>query len=75
MGDLGRGGPGDTGRSIWLELVSGLSGGLSSSGGDGVLASRRGPESLGEKMEPDDKARRHLIGWPMSEVIHLLPPR
>lgn len=46
VGDLGRGGPGEMGRSIWLELASGLSGGLSSSGGDGVLASRSGPESL-----------------------------
>ena len=46
MGDLGRGGPGETGRSMWLELTSGLSGGLSSSGGEGVLASLSGPESL-----------------------------
>lgn len=46
VGDLGRGGPGEMGRSIWFELASGLSGGLSSSGGDGVLASRSGPESL-----------------------------
>lgn len=46
VGDLGRGGPGETGRSMWLEPASGLSGGLSSSGGDGVLASRSGPESL-----------------------------
>lgn len=45
-GDLGLGGPGEMGRSMWLELASGLSGGLSSSGGEGVLASRSGPESL-----------------------------
>lgn len=50
-GDLGRGGPGETGRSMWLVLASGLSGGLSSSGGDGVLASRRGPESLRDDTE------------------------
>lgn len=49
VGDLGLGGPGETGRSMWLELVSGLSGGLSSSGGDGVLASLSGPESLRRK--------------------------
>lgn len=55
MGDFGRGGPGETGRSMWLELASGLSGGLSSSGGDGVLASRSGPESLRDRnnMMPD----------------------
>ena len=51
VGDFGRGGPGETGRSIWLELESGLSSGLSSSGGDGVLASRNGPESLVDKTE------------------------
>lgn len=51
VGDLGRGGPGETGRSVWLELVSGLSGGLISSGGDGVLASRSGPESLNNMNE------------------------
>lgn len=51
VGDLGRGGPGEMGRSMWLELASGLSGGLSSSGGDGVLASRSGPESLTDETE------------------------
>ena len=51
IGDLGRGGPGETGRSMWLELASGLSGGLSESGGVGVLASRSGPESLRDKTE------------------------
>jgi len=45
-GDLGRGGPGDIGLSVWLGLAAGLLSGLSSSGGVGVLANRRGPESL-----------------------------
>lgn len=46
---MGRGGPGETGRSVWLDLASGLSGGVSSSGGDGVRASRSGPVSLRDK--------------------------
>lgn len=48
-GDLGRGGPGDVGLSVWLGLAAGLLSGLSSSGGVGVLANRRGPESLSIK--------------------------
>lgn len=45
-GDLGRGGPGEVGLSVWLGLTAGLPSGLSSSGGVGVLAKRSGPESL-----------------------------
>ena len=45
-GDLGLGGPGETGLREWFGLATGLSGGLSSLGGDGVLARRKGPESL-----------------------------
>lgn len=45
-GDLGRAGAGDAGASVWLGLAVGLGRGEGSSGGDGVFAMRRGPESL-----------------------------
>lgn len=46
-GDLGRTGAGDAGANVWLGLAVGLGRGEASSGGDGVFAMRRGPESLG----------------------------
>lgn len=45
-GDLGLAGAGDAGASVWLGLAVGLGMGEGSSGGDGVFAMRRGPESL-----------------------------
>lgn len=63
VGDLGRGGPGEMGRSMWLDPTSGLSGGLSSSGGDGVLASRSGPESLENQTEREDFCGDFYINW------------
>lgn len=48
-GDLGLAGAGDAGASVWLGLAVGLGMGEGSSGGDGVFAMRRGPESLDEQ--------------------------
>ena len=50
-GDRGRAGAGDAGVSVWLGLAVGLGMGEGSSGGDGVFAIRRGPESLDEHRE------------------------
>lgn len=50
---MGRGGPGEVGLSVWLGLAAGLTSGLSSSGGVGVLAKRSGPESLKIKLYLD----------------------
>lgn len=47
-GDLGRAGAGDAGASVWFGLAVGLGRGEGSSGGDGVFAMRKGPESLQE---------------------------
>lgn len=47
-GDRGRAGAGDAGANVWLGLAVGLEMGEGSSGGDGVFAMRRGPESLDE---------------------------
>ena len=47
-GDRGRTGAGDAGANVWLGLAVGLGMGEASSGGEGVFAIRRGPESLNE---------------------------
>lgn len=68
-GDLGLAGAGDAGASVWLGLAVGLGMGEASSGGDGVFAMRRGPESLDEHTRVSDEQSRERH-W-LSRVLHL----
>lgn len=61
VGDLGRAGAGDAGASIWLGLAVGLGRGETSSGGEGVFAKRRGPESLDRSKA---MVRTYISFWP-----------